>query len=82
MRNRAFPDWLPAGEALAHRGLHGHHASIEGWKRWALGSGPAMRHQRAATLVSCIRCGPSTPPEWMLDDDLCQRCAPNDGAVF
>ncbi len=83
----AFPNWLRGEaalrEALARRGLNGHHALIPRWKRWALGFGPTLRHQRAITLVSCGGCGPSTPSsELALDDDLCQLCTQDEGVVF
>ncbi len=53
-----------------------------GLMQWFSDQVVAMRSQRTATFVACGRCRRSTPPEWMLDDELCQRCADEDGVVF
>jgi hypothetical protein len=33
------------------------------------------REARLARYRTCRSCGESHPPEWLFDDDLCQRCA-------
>lgn len=33
------------------------------------------REVRQARYRTCHSCGESHPPEWLFDDDLCQRCA-------
>lgn len=53
-----------------------------GLERWLSERVPVMRERRMATFVSCERCRRTTPPEWMLDDGLCQGCAQDDGVVF
>lgn len=33
------------------------------------------RQARLARYATCRCCGERNPPEWLYDDDLCQRCA-------
>ncbi|MGE5242596.1 MAG: hypothetical protein ACM3SQ_00025 [Betaproteobacteria bacterium] len=36
------------------------------------------RERRLASYAACQVCGQPTPPEWLLDDDVCQNCAEQD----
>lgn len=42
----------------------------------------AAQAERESTYTTCGRCEQVTPPEWMLDQELCQGCAAADGVVF
>lgn len=67
---------IGSSDVLSHEGLP------EGLVAWLQDRIPAVIEIRRATFKLCERCGEETPPEWMLDDEICQSCGAADGVVF
>lgn len=67
---------IGSSDVLSHKG------SPEGRVAWLQDRIPAAIEIRRASFKICERCGEETPPEWMLDDEICQSCGAADGVVF
>lgn len=54
----------------------------DGLENWLEAEINSAKRSRQTTFRTCDRCSRDTPPEWMLDDGLCQTCSEQDGVVF